>query len=73
MSDPIEINRGRRIGEDVISKCDRKGFGPFVAMFAAQTILVACCQVMKKDKLAREWNEWLRGALEVLFLPEVTQ
>ncbi len=72
MTEPIEISRGRKIGERVLRQCDRDGFGPFVAMFAGQTILTKCAESARRNGQAAAWNAFLRDALAVLELPEVS-
>lgn len=68
----IEAHRGKLQADKLLSNCDRKGFGPFVAMFAAQCILVKCCESARREGNASAWNEWLRATLEILYLPEAS-
>lgn len=72
MNQPIEAKRGKAQADKLLSACDRKGFGPFVAMFAAQCILVKCAESARRGGNAAAWNAWLRETLEILFLPEVS-
>jgi hypothetical protein len=69
---PIEADKGAALGAKWLRHCDQKGLGPFVAMFAAQTILTKCAEVARRAGNATAWNQWLTEALEILRLPEAT-
>lgn len=70
MTNPVEVQRGQKLGQKLLTKCDRPGYGPFAAMFAGQTIFVKCAEVARRGGHARAWNEFLDETLAVLRLPE---
>lgn len=72
ISEPIEATRGKKIGQRILKQCDAENLGPFVAMFAAQVVLVKCCEVARRAGNAAAWNAWLKAVIEILYLPEAT-